>query len=98
MGSKVSDYQLAFIQHWYMPKKIVFWLDETKLSKDICTRFKSVFNYSNMAIVKSESGYDPEEILNHRIRVGKKIDWLTPEFGDNPKGDVYYPKFKLNFL
>lgn len=98
MGSKVSDYQLAFIQHWYMPKKIVFWLDETRLSKDICTRFKSVFNYSNMAIVKSESGYDPEEILNHRIRVGKKIDWLTPEFGDNPKGDVYYPKFKLNFL
>ena len=51
-----------------------------------------------MAIVKSESGYDPEEILNHRIRVGKKIDWLTPEFGDNPKGEVYYPKFKLNFL
>ena len=93
MGSKVSDYQLSFLQHWYMPKKIVFWLDETKLSIDVCSRFKTVFNYSNTSIVRSDLGYDPEEILLHKLRTGQKINWITPEFGD-PKNKVFFPKFK----
>ena len=93
MGSKVSDYQLSFLQHWYMPKKIVFWMDETKLSIDVCSRFKTVFNYSNTSIVRSDLGYDPEEILLHKLRMGQKINWITPEFGD-PKNKVFFPKFK----
>lgn len=92
MGSKVSDYQLAYIKHWYIPRKIIFWLDETALSIGIRERFKSVFNYSNLVIMRSDFGFDPEEILRHRLRVKERIIWIRPDFGD-PRGTIYYPKY-----
>lgn len=98
MGSKVSDYQLSYIQHWYMPRKIIFWLDETKLSLEVSNRFKTVFDYSEMKIFRSDFGFDPEEILNHRLRVGKKIIWIKPDFGNRANKTVYYPKFNLSLL
>ena len=95
LGCKVSDYQLAFIQHWYMPRKIIFWLDETGLSREVCNRFKSVFNYCEMRTIKSDSGLDPEEYLNFRLKHRQKPTWITPEYGESR--NVYYPKFNLNF-
>ena len=91
MGSKLSDYQLSFIKHFYIPKKILVWMDDTKLSKGIRDRLKTVFNYSNIGIIRSD-GDDPEEILNERIKLGKKINWIGETFLD-PKPYVFYPRF-----
>lgn len=96
MGSKVSDYQLAYIRNWYMPKKILFWLDETELSLEVLKRFNSIFNYSKMRVIKS-SGSDPEEILIHRLRVGKPAQWIKPEYGESGN-KLFFPKFKLNMF
>lgn len=91
MGSKLSDYQLSFIKHFYIPKKILVWMDDTELSKGIRDRLKTVFNYSNIGIIRSD-GDDPEEILNKRIKLGKKINWIGETFLD-PKPYVFYPRF-----
>ena len=91
MGSKLSDYQLDFIRNYYMPKKILVWMDETPLSQAIRTRLMTIFNYSSIRIIQSK-GDDPEEILRHRIRTRQKINWITPEHGD-PMSTVYFPKF-----
>ena len=96
MGSKLSDYQLEFIRHFYMPKKILVWMDETPISLGIRDRLKTIFNYTNIQIIQSK-GDDPEEILNHKLRTGQKINWITPEYGD-PRGQVYFPKFNLGFM
>jgi hypothetical protein len=81
LGSKISDYQLEYIRNWYMPKKILVWMDETELSKGICKRLKSVFNYSVVGVIKSE-GPDPEEILMQKMRTGQEIVWIKEETGD----------------
>ena len=92
MGSKVSDYQLAFIRNWYMPQKIVYWLDETELSIQVKNRFNTVFNYSDHYIIKSD-GDDPEETLIKRMRREKSIIWIPSDYGEIRKS--FYPKFKL---
>lgn len=81
MGSKLSDYQLSFIRNYYIPRKILVWMDEIKLSIGIRNRLKSVFNYSNIKIINSY-GPDPEEILNHRYKYGLKIPWISETYGD----------------
>lgn len=96
MGSKVSDYQLAFVRNWYMPKKIVFWMDETELSMKVRDRFKTVFPYSVMSVVRSDQGYDPEEILISKMKEGRNVVWLKPEYGDQKLG-TYFPKFDLKY-
>lgn len=94
MGCKVSDYQLLYIQHWYRPRKIIFWLDETKLSIEVSKRFRTIFNYSELKVVPSH-GADPEEIMNHRLRVGRDLIWIDPDYGEQLK--IKYPKFKTDF-
>lgn len=92
MGSKLSDYQLEFIRHYYIPKKILIWMDETEISKGIAKRLKGVFNYSNMVILVS-NGPDPEEILVHRYRHGLKIPWISEDLGDVVTKKLLIPNF-----
>lgn len=93
MGSKLSDYQLGFIRNYYLPRKILVWMDETEISKGIANRLKGVFNYSTIKIIPSE-GPDPEEILNHKLRVGSRIPWISEDYGENKSIFNYkIPKF-----
>lgn len=92
MGSKLSDYQLQFIRNYYIPKKILVWMDETPISQGISRRLKSVFNYSEIRIIQS-TGPDPEEILNHRLRLGLKIPWIPEDYGESRNTFSWYPKF-----
>ena len=93
MGSKLSDYQLDFIRNYYLPKKILVWMDETEISRGISKRLGSVFNYSDIKIIPSE-GPDPEEILIHRLRRGLKIPWISEDYGEI-KGtrSMKYPQY-----
>lgn len=91
MGSKLSDYQLDFIRNYYIPKKILIWMDETNLSKGIADRLKGIFNYSQIYIIPSD-GPDPEEILNHRYRRGLRIPWISEDYGENRL--LTYKKYK----
>ena len=81
MGSDISDYQIAYIRNWYMPKKILVWMDETSLSMKVSKRLKAVFDYATIGILKSE-GPDPEEIMMQKIRTGSKVAWITEKTGN----------------
>ena len=93
MGSKISDYQLEYIRNWYMPKKILVWMDETDISKGICDRLKTVFNYSLVSIIPSY-GPDPEEVMMKRLSEGKDTMWITEDYGEK-KVKPWIPKFKF---
>lgn len=93
MGSKISDYQLDYIRNWYRPKKILVWMDETKLSKGICDRLKSVFDYSQISIIPSY-GPDPEEVMMGKIRRGQNPLWIGENYGDS-RSKPWIPKFNL---
>lgn len=92
LGSHISDYQINYIREFCMPKKILVWMDETSISMGIVQALKPILNYADISIIPS-SGADPEEVLNHRLRHGLKIHWITPEYGK--RTSKYFPKFKL---
>lgn len=69
LGSTVSDYQIEMIRT-YHPRSIKVYMDETKLSIGIIKKLKSVIDYAEYSIVKS-NGEDPEEKLIKLINQGK---------------------------
>ncbi len=87
MGSDISDYQIEYIRNWYMPKKILVWMDETELSIKIKNKLKSVFDYSQINILKSY-GPDPEEVMLQRMKLGKSIGWVNDSFWKSTKIDL----------
>jgi hypothetical protein len=76
LGSSISDYQIAQIRDYagYV-SEIRIWMDETKISKGIKDRIKTIIDYCPISIIKSY-GPDPEEILQKRLREGLPIQWI----------------------
>lgn len=63
LGSTITDYQLTMLRT-YVPNKVLVYMDETNLSINVANRIRSVINYADVDIVRS-NGQDPEEKLKY---------------------------------
>lgn len=75
LGSSISDYQLSFLRE-YVPNRILIYMDETRISKGILDRVKSVIDYCPIDIIPSD-GEDPEERMVRFMGYGKTLDELA---------------------
>lgn len=75
LGSSISDYQINFLRE-YVPKEILIYMDETKISVGIANKLKRVIDYCPINIIKSD-GEDPEERMKRFMSYGKNFNELA---------------------
>lgn len=75
LGSSISDYQINFLRE-YVPKEILIYMDETRISVGIANKLKRVIDYCPINIIKS-NGEDPEERMKRFMSYGKNFNELA---------------------
>lgn len=76
LGSSISDYQIDFLREYNIGVIYVF-MDDTKISKRIANKIKTVIDYCPIKIIKS-SGEDPEERMKRRMNFGLPLQCINP--------------------